>query len=398
MTKVGYFIAEYQTFTGSQKSLLYSIHAWQREGGKVIAILPGEGLCAQMLRHNGVPVIVCEAPCSLHLFQRQLLKLPVWKKTLIYLREVIPYSWRISVILKKENCQLLHCNSPRSALIAAWLPNLLGITCITHLHGKPVGGRLLWGIAQALSRRIIVVAKHLITEVYPWFRSKVRLLYNAIKPVELESLSVEHLPFVPPFAGAPLVVSLSSIVPRKGIHHLVKAAALVNRRLKATFVVAGAQRDRSYESFVKKLATELCPDSFIFLPWIPNPYPLLKQSDIAVLSTIAKPEEVPSDNPNDTPTGEGLPRFILEAMALKKPVVATRVNGCDEAIIDGETGFLVPPADPKAIAEAIEVLLENPELAKRMGEKGRERVEEHFSPERHQRALAGIYSEILGRG
>lgn len=69
----------------------------------------------------------------------------------------------------------------------------------------------------------------------------------------------------------------------------------------------------------------------------------------------------------------------LEAMACETPVVASAVGGIQEVVVDGKTGYLVPPADPKALADKINVLLRDPELAIQMGQAGRQRVEEHFS-------------------
>jgi len=69
----------------------------------------------------------------------------------------------------------------------------------------------------------------------------------------------------------------------------------------------------------------------------------------------------------------------LEAMACERPVVASAVGGIQEVVVPGETGFLVPPADPKALAENINKVLRDPQMARRMGLAGRKRVEDHFS-------------------
>ncbi len=86
-----------------------------------------------------------------------------------------------------------------------------------------------------------------------------------------------------------------------------------------------------------------------------------------------------------------MPRSIIEAMALEKPVVATRIRGCREEVVDGETGFLVPVRDAKALAGAIGYLLCHPETARRMGKAGRARAiklyDERRVLERQWRAL-----------
>ncbi len=86
---------------------------------------------------------------------------------------------------------------------------------------------------------------------------------------------------------------------------------------------------------------------------------------------------------------------ILEAMAMAKPVVATRVGGIPEIVIDGVTGLLVSPRDPEALAEAIIALLQDRERAKAMGQAGRERVERYFRVERMVHQTEALYEELV---
>jgi glycosyltransferase involved in cell wall biosynthesis len=90
---------------------------------------------------------------------------------------------------------------------------------------------------------------------------------------------------------------------------------------------------------------------------------------------------------------EGFPLAILEAMLACLPVVATDVGSVAEAVIDGETGLLVPPEDPEALAASISELLADPERRRRMGAAGRRRVLEHFSPANAARSFEAIYNE-----
>jgi glycosyltransferase involved in cell wall biosynthesis len=76
---------------------------------------------------------------------------------------------------------------------------------------------------------------------------------------------------------------------------------------------------------------------------------------------------------------EGLPKSALEAMASGKPLVATDMPGCREAVVHGETGFLVPPGDPAALAAALERLIGDADLRARFGAAARRRAEENFS-------------------
>ncbi|MFO7273404.1 MAG: glycosyltransferase family 4 protein [Bacillota bacterium] len=92
---------------------------------------------------------------------------------------------------------------------------------------------------------------------------------------------------------------------------------------------------------------------------------------------------------------EGLGLVAVEAMAAGRPVVATRVGGLPEVVVDGETGFLVEPEDPEALARAIRALLADPARAARMGAAGRERVRKLFSAERMAEATAALYEELI---
>ncbi|MEB3309096.1 MAG: glycosyltransferase family 4 protein [Snowella sp.] len=78
-------------------------------------------------------------------------------------------------------------------------------------------------------------------------------------------------------------------------------------------------------------------------------------------------------------THEGLPSAVIEAMAMQKPVVASNIRGCREAIIHQKTGLIIPPKNIQALADALRQLLMNPEKAKQMGLAGRKRVEEEYS-------------------
>jgi glycosyltransferase involved in cell wall biosynthesis len=93
---------------------------------------------------------------------------------------------------------------------------------------------------------------------------------------------------------------------------------------------------------------------------------------------------------------EGVPQTILQAFALERPVVASDVAGIRQVVRDGETGLLVPPEDPDALAEAIDRLLEAPALGRALGKAGRALVCAEYSVERMADAMEAVYRELLG--
>jgi glycosyltransferase involved in cell wall biosynthesis len=92
---------------------------------------------------------------------------------------------------------------------------------------------------------------------------------------------------------------------------------------------------------------------------------------------------------------EGLPNAVLEAMACARPVIATSVDGTPEAVVHGETGLLVPPGDPAALADALLYFVRNRSLMKRMGRNGRERAVNEFGIDRQISAFDELYRKLI---
>ncbi len=91
---------------------------------------------------------------------------------------------------------------------------------------------------------------------------------------------------------------------------------------------------------------------------------------------------------------EGLPRSLLEAMAMELPIVTTDIRGCREAVVDGETGIIVPPGDVDSLASALARLLADPELRDRFGKAGRQRAEIEYDERNVFKRLAQTYTDL----
>jgi len=98
-----------------------------------------------------------------------------------------------------------------------------------------------------------------------------------------------------------------------------------------------------------------------------------------------------------TSDSEGLPKTVLEAMAHALPVVAFRVGGIPEAVVDGATGFLCAPADETEFADRLSRLLADPDLRARLGRGGREAIERRFSPGAMSRGMMDLFDRAIGR-
>jgi glycosyltransferase involved in cell wall biosynthesis len=180
-------------------------------------------------------------------------------------------------------------------------------------------------------------------------------------------------------AEGPVVGVIGRLEARKGHRHFLDALARLRRqdpRLVGLIVGEGREREAL---LAQRKALGL--DEVVRLPgfW-PDLAEALDAIDVFVLPSLM----------------EGHPLAILEAMAAAKPVVATAVGGNAEAIEDGRSGLLVPPADPSALAAGILDLVADPERAARLGRAGLATFEQHFSLERSVRANEDAYLKCLG--
>jgi glycosyltransferase involved in cell wall biosynthesis len=173
---------------------------------------------------------------------------------------------------------------------------------------------------------------------------------------------------------------------RKGQEYLVRAAAQLRDAATPFILVIVGQPWPGNEDHLERLRAlvgELgLQDRVIFTGELPDARVAYAASDVLVLPSAQ---------------AEPFAGVVMEAMAMGKPVIATGLGGSLDQVVDGKTGYLVPPSDPGALAEKIRVLLENRELSRLMGEAGRERVQTHFGIQRMLEKLETIYAEVLSR-
>ena len=185
--------------------------------------------------------------------------------------------------------------------------------------------------------------------------------------------------------GTPLVAVVSRLTRLKGLEHFLEAAAAISTRVPdARFLVVGetSPMDRAYLGELQQYAERLGVADRVMFTGLRTDIPaLLASVNVAVMPSL----------------NEALSNVLLESMAAGAPTVATRVGGTPEALVDGVTGLLVPPADTTALATAIVRLLNNPSLATHLGRAARLRIADAFSVKRMVSATEDLYLELLER-
>jgi glycosyltransferase involved in cell wall biosynthesis len=180
--------------------------------------------------------------------------------------------------------------------------------------------------------------------------------------------------------GQPLVLFAGRLVPQKALEVLITAVARI-REAVPDMRVAVAGRGPLEQKMRDRVRALGLDDTIIFLGFRPDAPRLMRQADLFVLPS----------------RWEGLGLVLLEAMAARCPVVASWVGAIPEVVADRETGRLVPPDDPDALADAMLTLLRDPAERRRMGEAGRRRVRERFALETEVARIEALYGEIAGR-
>lgn len=210
---------------------------------------------------------------------------------------------------------------------------------------------------------------------------KLHLVYNNLTFSSLEDAEVA---MQPPYR----LLAIGRFVAKKGFSDLLTAVARLRREgipVCLTLVGDGFLR-HSLRTMRKALCLENCVEMPGFLPHDVLRKHLL-QSDILVVPSVV----------SKSGNRDGIPNVIMEALSHRLPVIATDVCGISEVVRNGQTGLLVPPNDPAALANAIRAMLADPEMARQMANSGRGLVAEMFDSERNTRALLDLYREASGR-
>jgi glycosyltransferase involved in cell wall biosynthesis len=179
----------------------------------------------------------------------------------------------------------------------------------------------------------------------------------------------------------PLIGTVGRLVSQKGMDYFLRAARSVLQEIpEALFVVVGDGPDRAK---LEQLAKDLGIEGQVVFTGSRADMPQVYASlDVFVLASL----------------DEGMPMAVLEALASNRAVVATQVGAVPQLIVSGQTGMLVPAADVQGLADAILVLLRNPELRARLGGAGCALVHKEFSSRVMSQAYLRRYEQLLSAG
>jgi glycosyltransferase involved in cell wall biosynthesis len=178
-----------------------------------------------------------------------------------------------------------------------------------------------------------------------------------------------------------LIGTMGRLMPVKGLEFFLKAAQIIRRQKpNVRFVIAG---DGPLKGTLQKQAREYGLDKdVLFLGHRNDSHDILGLMDVFVLPSVS----------------EGIPLVLLEALALARPVIASRVGGIPEVIEDGVSGLLVTPGREDELAQSCITLMDNAAFAQQLGVAGRKRIEEQFSARVMAEKVAEVYRTLVCNG
>jgi glycosyltransferase involved in cell wall biosynthesis len=296
--------------------------------------------------------------------------------------------WRTARWLRREHAAIVHTHlftADTYGRLAARLAGVTGVFATVHstnLWKKPVHRIVDWLLAR-ISTRVIACTQ----EVGELMRRRDRLPPDRIEVIangiDLGRFADVHAGNVRAEFSIPdnrtLIGVVGRLHPVKGHRDLIAALALLRdsgHDAACLFVGSGEMRP----ALEQEVARHGLAERVVFAGQRSDVPRLMASLDILAMPSL----------------WEGLPMTLLEAMALGKAVVATRVGGIPDVIVDGESGLLVAPGDPKALASALKTLITDPRLREALGQRARTLLRQHYDVTCTARAYEALYSRALG--
>ncbi len=368
--KILYAANRAEIFSGGQISLLELLSGLNRSCFEPLVLCPGEGEMASRIRDMGIDVRLWDMPAA-----RSAGIAGIRKK----IRE-------LRSIIRECGADIVHTNGSRAQFYASVAVKNTGTSLIWHVREAKRDSLFYdWFLAKAADRIVCVseAVKNRRFGRFSYFLRKTRVVYNGVD-IRKFLRDEEGRKSVRDELGVGEKQVLAGVVgiliPRKGHDFLLKGLSRAAKRYHGIkLFVIGKSVDSAYAERLKTMARDFrITDKVVFSGSREDIGSVLSALDMFILPSRS----------------EGFSRGLLEAMACSLPIITTDVEGNNEAIVDGESGILVPYGDVDGLASAMGRCAEDTDSAKRMGRNARKRVEECFTVERHVSRMQELYEEL----
>jgi len=358
---------------GAEQSLLLLLSDLNQDRFSPTVILPKNGPLANSLRALDIETIFIP------------LNRLRWRNPFPYFKTL----GKLTALLKDRKFDLVHSNIEFCSQYVSVAAKLSGTPCICHVRNI-LNKISFWEYTLWLPDVLIANSQATLESIkgQACKTQKVELIYNGVDLKKFirkddktfrDNLGINEDTF--------LLGVVGRINPRKGHHTFISSLKIVleSKSNFCALIVGNEILDGAEEYLLKlkHLVSELrLSDKVIFTGFVKDMSALFDSLDLLVLPSLA----------------EAFGRVLIEAMAMEKPVVATRSGGAIEVVDDGVTGILVKVESPDSLAEAILRIMTNKTMAEKMGRMGRKRVELLFNNKQNITKTENVYLNILESG
>ena len=362
---------------GSDLQLVETAAGCVDAGADVVVVLPGEGPLAERMRGVGARVETLDMPVlrKAHLTPRGIVALGAGT-----LRALGP----MTRLIRRVRPDTVLVNT---LTIPAWLvaARLAGVAPVCHVHEAEADARWVVRVGLAapllLARDVVVnsaAAQDVVVSAVPALRRRTRVVYNGVPgppDVPVADHGAGEAPGVAP--GPAHVVLVGRLSPRKGSDVALEAVALLRGTGRDVRLTLCGSVFAGYEWFEDQLRVRAAADDLagaVDLVGYADPWEWFARGDVVVVPSRVEP----------------FGNVAVQAMLAGRPVVVSRTQGLAEIVQDGETGLLVRPDDPVALADAIAELLDHPARASALAEAGRRDATERFGAQRYRAQMGRL--------
>jgi glycosyltransferase involved in cell wall biosynthesis len=365
-------------YGGNEEHIRALVKYLPRDRVRVVAALPPGGAFREVLEAEGVTCV----------------------ESRIRSKFDVKAARRLAQIAKDHAIRIIHTHNRQEDLMGALASRFLpGTDAVTTIHDRintnQNGERernpstMIYNhILRSWMKRIITVSEATRRDVIAEAGLDPRKVTHVTNGMDLARLeppadrkrSRTALGLAPADKVVGLVARVRGLnIAKKGHRYLIEAAPRVVEHIAGVrFVIVG--EDEAARAHLRGLARERgVEERFVFLGLRTDILEVMSAFDVIVLPSLF----------------EGLPRTLMEGMALGLPAVGTRVDGTAELIEEGQSGLLVPARDPAALAEAVVRVLTEPELARRLGAAASRRIRTHYDARAMAEKTARVYDEIV---
>lgn len=300
---------------------------------------------------------------------------------------------RLVSLYRQEKPDIVHHHTIKPVLYGSLAARIAGIEAVINsITGlgyvfirKEFKARLLKIVAELIykisfyNHNLGVIFEN--ADIKKYFMQKGFIQPERAWIIEGVGVDIEQFIPLPEPKGVPVVLLAARMLWDKGVGILVEASRILSRKVQVRIVLVGVPDLGNPATIDEKTLLKWQNEGIIeWWGWKEDMLEVFGQCHIVTLPTM----------------GEGIPTTLLEAAACGRPLVVSDVPGCHQVVKDGENGFLVPPNDPIALADALERLVSDLKLRGKMGKAGRQLVTERFTNSQVNTATLRVYENVLG--